>query len=82
MVKLKLLELTLDQLVWIVTHDIAIFASARLALIGIDNKVFWAAIGDGHIHEGPLQTSREAGATASSEARVFDLLLDPFGSLF
>ena len=54
MVKLKLLELTLDQLVWIVTHDIAIFASARLALIGIDHQVLWAAVGDGHIHEGPL----------------------------
>ena len=64
-----------DQLVRVVADDIAVFAGARLALIGIDAKIgrtvalFW--------HERPFQARRETGAAAPAQPGFLDLLDNP-----
>ena len=35
---------TFNQLVWVVTKDLSVLASARLRLIRVDNQVGWSAI--------------------------------------
>ena len=65
----------------VVSHDISVLAGAWLSLVGIYHEVLGAPVGNRHIHEGPLQTGRETGSTAATQSRIFNLLLDPFGSL-
>src|SRR5215472_426891 len=72
-------QTALHKLVRVVADNIAVFASAWLALIGIDAKV-------GRTvallrHEGPLQASREPGAATATQTRFLDLLDDPIAAL-
>src|SRR4029077_3735356 len=72
-------EAPFDKLVRVVPQDIAILASARLALIRIDDEIgrpvalFW--------HERPFKTGRKAGPSASAQPRFLDLLADPVATL-
>merc|ERR1712088_830834 len=72
---------TLDQFVGVVPHDLPVFAGAGLALVGVDDEVFRAAVRSGPHHEGPLEAGGEAGATSTPEPRVGDTLLNPLWSL-
>ena len=54
----------LNQGMWVVAHDVAIFKSTRLALIAIANQIFSALIVLGH--EAPLQAGWEACASTTS----------------
>ncbi len=69
-------QTALDELVRIVTHDLAILARARLALVGIDHQILWSTVRR-LVHEAPLESGREAGATATSQTRGLDLVDDP-----
>src|SRR5215472_16620686 len=71
-------QTALHKLVRVVADNIAVLASARLALVGIDAKV-------GRTvallrHEGPLQASREPGAATATQTRFLDLLDDPIAA--
>jgi len=48
-------ETTFNQLVWIMSHDFAIFARPWFSFVCVDNKVFRSAIGR-FIHETPFKT--------------------------
>ena len=64
-----------DQLVWVMPHQVAVFASAGFAFVGVDDKVVWSSIGFLG-HEGPLQSGRESGAAAATQTRGFDFVDD------
>eukprot|EP00354_Favella_ehrenbergii_P010829 CAMPEP_0170466100 /NCGR_PEP_ID=MMETSP0123-20130129/10192_1 /TAXON_ID=182087 /ORGANISM="Favella ehrenbergii, Strain Fehren 1" /LENGTH=420 /DNA_ID=CAMNT_0010732155 /DNA_START=1151 /DNA_END=2414 /DNA_ORIENTATION=- len=69
----------LDELVRVVTQDLAVLASAGLRLVGVDNQVRWSAVGNLG-HEGVLQTRGETSAAATAQARLFDFIDDPIGA--
>lgn len=69
-------QATFDQLVGFEAQDFAVFAGLRLAFIGVDDEVTRATI-QRLVHEGPLETRRETGATTTTHARVFHLIDDP-----
>src|SRR3984885_6133696 len=56
--------------------DQTVFASPRLALISVDQDVFWfgGLLGD----EGPLHTGREAGTASTAQVGRLHLGDDPF----
>ena len=68
-------QAALQQFVRVVTQDVAIFAGARLALIGIDDEVGRpvALLR----HERPFEPGRETGAAAAAQPGLFDLVDDP-----
>ena len=59
-----------DQLMRVVAQNVAVFAGAGLALVGVDDEVM-RAVADGLRHEGPLHAGREAGAAAATQAGGF-----------
>src|SRR5215472_16144661 len=63
----------------IVAQDIAVFASARLAFISIDDEI------GGPVtlfrHERPLKTGRKSGTSAPAQSRFLDLVDDPIATL-
>ena len=59
-----------DHCVRVELHDVAVFAGAGLALIGIADQVLLT--GELARHETPLQAGRETRAAASAQARLFD----------
>ena len=73
-------QTALDELVRIVTHDLAVLARARLALIGIYDQVLGPAVRR-LVHEAPLETAGKAGAAAATQARDLHLVDDPVGAL-
>ena len=54
----------------VVLQDLAVFASAWLAFVGVAHQIFlaWKLAG----HEAPLQSRWETCATASSKAGLFN----------
>src|SRR5262245_47777898 len=59
----------------IVAQDVAVLAGAGLGLVGIDDEVGWPAVGLLG-HERPFEAGREAGAAASPQVRLLDLVDD------
>lgn len=66
-------ETTLDELVRIVTHDLAVFARAWLALVRVYHQILGSTVRR-LVHEAPLETRRKAGTAASSQARRLHLV--------
>jgi len=67
----------------VLPHNLAILASTRLTLVGVDDEVprggaVLPALG---IHERPLHSTRETSTTASSQTGGLDLGNDPIVSL-
>ena len=58
-------QATFDELMRVLAHNLAIFTSTRLALVGIDHEELGPSIAILG-HEGPLQARREARAAAAS----------------
>merc|ERR1719295_1994712 len=71
---------TRNQLVGVVSHNLSVLASARLSLVGVDDQVLGPAVVR-LVHEGPLHAGGKSGAAAAPQARNFDLVDDPVGSL-
>ncbi len=63
----------------IVKEDEVILAGAGLALVAVDEDVFW--LGRLLGNEGPLHASGEACAAAAPQAGGLHLFDDPFGAL-
>src|ERR1035437_3142120 len=57
---------------------VAVHIGARIALVGIADKVLCVCLGLGQ--KIPLIASEEAGSAASAQAGCFDLLNDAFGT--
>jgi hypothetical protein len=72
-------QTTLYQLVRVATHDLPIFAGSWFTLVSVDDEVPRSLVlfPSWLVHEGPFQTRREAGSSATTKTRVFDLLDDP-----
>src|SRR5580692_10317907 len=66
---------------WIIAHDLAVFAGARLRFVGIDDEI-GGPRRIGLRHEGPFEASREAGAAAAAQTRRLHLVDDPVLALF
>ncbi|OIQ69007.1 hypothetical protein GALL_493970 [mine drainage metagenome] len=69
-----------DQQVRVIAQDLAVLAGAGLGLVGVDHQIVRAVallLG----HEGPLQAGGEAGAAAATQARILDLVAEPFRRL-
>src|SRR5947208_1576698 len=62
-----------DQKMRIVPHDLAVFAGARLRLVGIDDEIMRAAVGLLR-HERPFQSGRKSGAAAPALPRRLDFI--------
>src|SRR5690606_5003255 len=58
-----------DDRVGVVHQDVAVFASARLALVGVAHKVLLT--GKLARHEAPLQPAGETRSTATAQGRFF-----------
>src|SRR5690606_25068457 len=71
---------TLHEGVRIVAHDLPVLASARLGLVGVDDKIMRTAIAFLG-HEGPLEARREAGPAAASQTGGLHLAQDPIAPL-
>ena len=72
----------LDQVVRVVTQDLAVLAGAGLGLVGIDEELARTAVIDAFLgHEGPFQRGRETGAAAATQARALDLVDDPVATV-
>lgn len=71
------------KLVWVPTHDLAVFAGAWLTLVSIDDKVTGTRIlfPSRFVHEAPFETWRKASTTATSQTWVLDGLNNPRISL-
>ena len=74
-------ETALNELVWILPHDLAVLAGARLTLIGIHHEVLGPAIIPVTLHEAPLEPRGKPSTTPAPQARLLDLIEDPVGSL-
>jgi hypothetical protein len=72
-------QATFDQMMRIVPHDLAVLARSGLRLVGIDDEIGRARVALGH--ERPLETGREARATAPPQPRGLDLVDDPIVAL-
>ena len=72
-------EAALDELVRIVSHDLAILAGARLAFVSVYDQIFGPTVGR-LVHEAPLEAAGKAGAASASQARRFHFIDDPVGS--
>jgi hypothetical protein len=66
-------QTTLNKLVWVVPHDFTILASARFALVSIDDQVFGPSVG-GFVHETPLHSGGETSASSATKTGCFDLV--------
>src|ERR1700736_6123124 len=69
-------ETALDQKLWIVAHDLPVFAGAGLRFVGVDDEIR----GPRRIrfrHEGPFEAGRKTGAAAPAQARRLNLADDP-----
>ena len=70
---------SLDQLVWIAFHQMAIFEGARLHLVGVGDQVLGSRSIGAHGSKAPLQSGGETGAAAAAQAGVLDFLLNFLG---
>ena len=59
-----------DHDMGVVLQDLAVFASAWFAFVGVTHQIFLS--GELAGHEAPLQASRKACTTASTQTRFFD----------
>eukprot|EP01139_Manchomonas_bermudensis_P011216 Amastigsp_a342364_35.p2 type:complete len:301 gc:universal Amastigsp_a342364_35:929-27(-) len=73
-------ETPLDELVRVMTHDLAVLARPGLALVGVDDKVLGAPV-VGLQHERPLEPGGEPSTATATEPRLLDLVEEPLGSL-
>ena len=74
-------QATFQQFMRLVAHNIAVFARARLGLVGVDDQIMRSAI-IFFWHERPFQTGRETGATATAQAGIFHLVNYPVTAFF
>lgn len=76
-------EASLDELVWVLSHDLAVLASSGLTLIGVDDEVtgLVVLVPVLEVHERPFQTRGETSTTSSSQTRGLDLANDPIVTL-
>ena len=70
----------LQQLMRLVSQNVAVLACARLGFIGIDHQVMRAAIGLLG-HERPLHPGRESRAAAPAQTGLFHLFDNPVTAL-
>ena len=56
-----------DELVGIVTQDLAILARARFTLVGVDDQIARTTVRR-FVHETPFQTAGETGTSATSQS--------------
>src|SRR6202000_370228 len=61
--------------------DLAVFAGARLGLVGVDDEVARTPILRFLRHEGPLHAGRESSAAAAAQAGGLHLVDDPVAAL-
>ena len=68
-----------DQQMRIVAHHVAVFARARLGLVGVDDEIVRPVL---HLfrHEGPLQARRKTCAAAAAQAAFLDVGDDPLAA--
>ncbi|GMT31566.1 hypothetical protein PFISCL1PPCAC_22863, partial [Pristionchus fissidentatus] len=69
-------EAALNELVRVVSHDLAILARSRLSLVSVNYEVLRTAI-EGLLHESPLHSGRETGSSATAQSRGGHLLQNP-----
>ncbi len=73
-------EAAFDELLRIVTHDVAILAGAGLGLVRVHHEIMRTAIGLLR-HEGPFEAGREARAATTAQTRLLHLVENPVTSL-
>src|SRR5919199_6122768 len=64
----------------VVPHDLPVLAGARLRFVGVDDEITRPPVRLLR-HERPLETGREAGAAAPTQARLLHLVDDPVTAL-
>jgi len=73
-------EAAFDELLRIVTQDVAILAGTRLGLVRVHDEVMRAAIGLLR-HERPFEAGREARAATAAQAGLLHLVENPVTAL-
>lgn len=66
-------QTALNKFVGVVPHNFTVLASARFALVGIDDQVLGPSVG-GFVHETPFHTGGETSASSATKTRCFDLV--------
>jgi hypothetical protein len=76
-------EAALDELVWVLSHDLSVLASSGFTLIGIDDEItgLGVLVPVLEVHERPFQTRGETGTTSTAQTRGLDLIDDPIVTL-
>jgi len=76
-------EASLDELVWVLSHNLTVLAGSGLTLIGVDDEVtgLVVLVPVLEVHERPFETRGETSTTSSSETRGLDLADDPIVTL-
>ena len=64
-------QTTLNEVLRIMTHDVAVFAGARFGFVCVHDQIMWALF---HLlrHERPFKAGREPSPTAPTQARLLD----------
>ena len=70
-----------NEMMRIVTYDLAVLAGARLGFVGVDDHIGRASIGLAG-HERPFEASGKTGAAATAQAGRLDLVNNPVFALF
>ena len=73
-------QTALDQLVRIVTHDLAVLAGTGFGFVGVHDQIGRTA-GVFLRHERPFEACRETGTATAAQAGFFHLVDDPVASL-